>query len=72
MNPKKTVKIIKMNKLATFLKEVKIELSKVSWPTKKQMVSYTLIVIGLSLFLAFFLGLLDFMFEFIINKFLIK
>lgn len=61
-----------MDKLTTFLKEVKIELSKVSWPTKKQMVSYTMIVIGLSLFLALFLGLLDFIFEFIINKLVLK
>lgn len=61
-----------MDKLIIFLKEVKTELSKVSWPTKKQMVSYTMIVIGLSLFLALFLGLLDFIFEFILNKFLLK
>ncbi|OGM98802.1 MAG: preprotein translocase subunit SecE [Candidatus Yanofskybacteria bacterium RIFCSPHIGHO2_01_FULL_41_27] len=61
-----------MEKITTFLKEVKVELSKVSWPTKKQMISYTLIVIGLSLFLALFLGLLDFIFEFILNKFLLR
>ncbi len=60
-----------MQRITTFLKEVRTELSKVSWPTKKQMVSYTLIVIGLSLFIALFLGLLDFIFEFILNKFLL-
>ena len=61
-----------MDRITQFLKEVRHELSKVSWPTKKQMISYTLIVIGLSLFLALFLGLLDFIFEFILNKFLLR
>ena len=40
-----------MEKILTFLKEVRIELAKVSWPTNKQIVLYTLIVIGVSLFL---------------------
>jgi len=61
-----------MEKITTFLKEVRVELSKVAWASRKQMVTYTLIVIGLSLFVALFLGLLDFIFEFILNKFLLR
>ena len=61
-----------MNKIVTFLKEVRVELSKVSWPTRNQTVLYTLIVIGISLFMAAFLGLLDFGFKFIIDKVLLK
>jgi len=61
-----------MNKVIEFLKEVKVELSKVSWPTRRQTVNYTLIVIGISLFLAIFLGFLDIGFEYILNKFIIK
>lgn len=55
-----------------FLKEVRIELSKVSWPTKQQTLWYTLVVIGLSAVLAVFLSLLDFGFERILNNFILK
>lgn len=60
-----------MNSILTFLKEVRIELAKVSWPTNKQIVLYTLIVIGVSLFFAVILGALDIFYEFLVNKFLI-
>lgn len=47
-------------------------MKKVSWPTKKETYNYTLLVIGLSLGVAVFLGLLDLVFgwglQFIITK----
>ncbi|OGN07871.1 MAG: preprotein translocase subunit SecE [Candidatus Yanofskybacteria bacterium RIFCSPHIGHO2_01_FULL_45_42] len=61
-----------MEKLITFLKEVKIELAKVSWPNRKQTVQYTLVVIGISLFIAFYLGALDAVFGYILQKFLLR
>lgn len=61
-----------MDKLFTFLKEVKIELAKVSWPTKNQTVVYTLVVIGMSLFLAVFLGFLDFLYKLGLDKIFLK
>ena len=61
-----------MSKLVQFLKEVRVELAKVSWPTRNQIVLYTLVVIGISLFMAAFLGLLDFGYKLIIDKFLLK
>jgi len=61
-----------MDKVINFLKEVKVELAKVSWPTRKQMILYTGIVIGLSLFFALVLGLFDMLYEFLINKFIIR
>mgnify|MGYP001569098175 FL=1 len=61
-----------MDKITTFLKEVRIELAKVSWPTRKQIIVYTTVVIGLSLFFAVILGVLDIFYEFLINKFLVK
>ncbi|OGF30234.1 preprotein translocase subunit SecE [Candidatus Falkowbacteria bacterium RIFOXYD2_FULL_35_9] len=53
----------KKNKLATYLIESKKELKKVTWPTKKETTKYTLIVIGISLFIAVFFGALDFVFS---------
>ena len=61
-----------MNRVVQFLKEVRVELAKVSWPTKNQTVLYTLVVIGISIFMAVFLGLMDFGYKFIIDKFLLK
>lgn len=61
-----------MAKLAAFLRDVKIELTRVNWPTRKQTVQYTVAVIVASLIVAAFLGALDGVFSFILNKFLLK
>lgn len=49
-----------MNKILTYFLESKAELKKVLWPTKKQTLNHTLMVIGISLGLAVFLGAIDF------------
>jgi preprotein translocase subunit SecE len=56
-----------MNRLITFLKEVRVELSKVSWPTRRQLMVYTGVVLGLCLFFALYLGGLDTVFAWILN-----
>jgi len=61
-----------MAKIIEFLKDVKIELSKVSWPTRQQTVQYTLVVLGLSLFIAVFLGAWDWALQWGLNKFILK
>jgi len=61
-----------MNKIFTFLGEAKVELSRVNWPTRKQITMYTILVIAISLFVAFFLGSLDYLFSTLVTKFLIK
>ncbi len=60
-----------LNKITTFLKEVKVELKKVNWPTKQETIKYTLIVIGVSLAVAIFLGGLDFIFTWLLGKFIL-
>ena len=42
-----------------FLREVKIELKKVTWPTRKQTMGSTLVVIVLVMIISLFLGLVD-------------
>lgn len=61
-----------MNKITQFLKEAKVELEKVNWPTKKQTINYTLTVVGISIVLALFLGGLDYLFEFLLKKIILK
>ncbi len=47
-------------------------MKKVTWPTKKETYKYTLLVIGISIGVAIFLGILDYIFtigfEFFITK----
>jgi len=59
------------SKSANFLKEVKLEMKKVTWPTKKETLKHTMLVIGISLGVAAFLGILDFIYTWLINKFVI-
>jgi preprotein translocase subunit SecE len=61
-----------LNKIITFVKEARIELGKVNWPSKRQTVNYTLIVIGVSLVVAAFLGGLDYIFSTLMKAFIIK
>jgi len=58
-------------RIITFLKEVRLELKRVTWPTKQEAIKHTLIVIGFSLAVAAFLGGLDFLFTWLMDKFVI-
>jgi len=59
------------DRIITFLKEVRLELKKVNWPTREEAMRYTLIVIGVSLAVAAFLGALDFIFTRLLNMFVL-
>jgi len=50
----------KFEKFKLFLKEVKAELKKVVWPTRKDTIASTSVVVILVLIIAAFLGLVDF------------
>lgn len=58
------------NKLGEYLKESVDELKKVAWPTKKETYNYTLLVILVSLAISFFLGALDIIFTWGLEKIL--
>jgi len=57
------------SKIATFLKEVRLEIKKVNWPTREETIKYTLIVIGISVVVAMYLGGLDILFTTLLEKF---
>ena len=48
-----------MNKLVNYLQGSKEELSKVVWPSRQTTVNHTIMVIGVSIAVALFLGLVD-------------
>ncbi|MGB9743154.1 MAG: preprotein translocase subunit SecE [Minisyncoccales bacterium] len=58
-------------KIASFFKEVKIEIKKVNWPTKRETIRYTLIVLTIAFFVALYLGLLDLIFTTLLKKFIL-
>ncbi len=46
-------------KTAQFLREVKVELKKVTWPSRKQTIGSTVVVIALVMIISVFLGAVD-------------
>jgi len=55
------------NKVSRFVVEVKTEMKKVSWPTKKELISSTwIVVISVSL-LALYIGIVDFLISRAVN-----
>ncbi|OHA85870.1 MAG: preprotein translocase subunit SecE [Candidatus Zambryskibacteria bacterium RIFCSPLOWO2_01_FULL_35_19] len=56
--------------IISYLKETKGELSHVNWPTRRQSVIFSVVVIIVSILTALFLGLFDFVFSRILNLFI--
>lgn len=54
----------------SFLKETKIELKKVTWPTRKEAVRLTEVVLIVSLIVMVYLGVLDYLFNQLVKIFL--
>ncbi|MBP6855515.1 MAG: preprotein translocase subunit SecE [Candidatus Pacebacteria bacterium] len=53
-----------LTKIKSYFVESFYELKQVNWPTKNETVRLTLVVIGLSLGVALFLGILDILFSY--------
>ena len=51
-----------------FLREVRTEISKVTWPTRVELLSSTFIVIAFSVAFSLFVGAFDLLFSFIIRQ----
>ena len=54
-----------------YLKETRGEMKHVSWPTRKQVILFTVLVIAISLLTAFLLGFFDYVFKILLEKFVI-
>jgi preprotein translocase subunit SecE len=48
-----------LNSAIQFLREVKVELKKVTWPSRKQTIGSTVVVIALVMLISLFLGVVD-------------
>ena len=56
--------------IINYFRETKTELSHVAWPTRRQSIVFSVVVIIISIFAAFFLGLFDLIFSRILNLFI--
>ena len=61
-----------IQKTNIFFKEVYVELRKVSWLSRNEVLRYTLIVLIVSVLVSLVLGGLDYLFSTLIQKFIIK
>ena len=59
-----------MDSIINYIKGAIVEMKKVTWPTKNEAKNYTILVIGISIAIAAFLGALDFIFTIGFEKFL--
>lgn len=57
-----------MSKLSNYILETKEEMKHVSWPTKNQTIFYTGLVIAISVGVAAYLGVFDYIFSFILKS----
>ncbi len=60
-----------IQKISIFLKEVASEMKKVSWPMRQEVIKHTLIVIVVCIIVALFLGGIDYLFTYLLDKFIV-
>jgi preprotein translocase subunit SecE len=60
-----------MANITGYFKEVKTEMKKVDWPSRKQAGKYALAIIIVSLIAGAFLGVLDFVFTSLLERFIL-
>ena len=62
------LKFHSVNKIFQYLKDVRTELSKITWPKKEEVIKLTLIVFIFSALVAFYVGGLDLIFTNVLGK----
>ena len=55
-------------RFGNFLKDVKSEIKKVTWPSKNEVVSTTIVVIAATIFFGFYLFFMDVIFSWVITQ----
>ena len=56
-----------MSKLKTYFREALYELRKVTWPTKKQTINYSIVVIAITILMAIYFAVLDDIFTWLLS-----
>jgi preprotein translocase subunit SecE len=59
-----------MSRISNYILETKAEMKRVSWPTRKQTIVFTIIIILVSLGVSIYLGLFDYIFSIALQRFI--
>jgi len=57
-------------KIISFLKDVRVEMKKVTWPSRDELVSYTVVVIVVVFIISVYIGIIDKVFGSFLRLFL--
>lgn len=57
--------------IGKFFSEARTEFRHVNWPTRQEAIRLTLVVIGIAVVLAVFLGSFDYLFSYLIKNFIL-
>ena len=60
-----------MNRLINYIRDTRGELQYVSWPTRRQSIIFTVVVIVVSILVSVFLGFFDYIFSLILQRFIL-
>lgn len=60
-----------MSKISNYIKDSRGELKHVAWPTRKQSIVLTILVIAVSILSSLYLGFFDYLFSLILQKFVL-
>lgn len=60
-----------VGRVATYLREVRVELNRVDWPTRVELMRMSLVVLIVLLVVAVYLGLFDYIYTVIIKRWLL-
>jgi preprotein translocase subunit SecE len=55
-------------RLGNFLRDVRSELKKVTWPSKNEVVNTTIVVIAATIFFGFYLFFMDIIFSWVLSQ----
>ena len=58
-------------RLINYIKDTRNELKHVNWPSRKQTVNFTILVISVSVIVAAFMGFFDILFTYLLKTFII-
>lgn len=60
------------SRITKFFSEARQELRHVNWPTRQEALYLTFVVIGMTVGIALFLGLADYVFSYLIKNFILQ
>lgn len=55
-------------RLGNFLRDVRAELKKVTWPSKNEVVNTTIVVVAATIFFGFYLFFMDIIFSWVLSQ----